>query len=127
MLDVNHQLFKLSESIDWFSLEKDITNLLGGDYESQWRLVSATVYLMSFYDLSSAEVIDKWSECPYHHFFCSGEAFRDVSVENEDFFPISQQVLDRLSIGLMGEGYEAMIRALLSNPQTSLEPSLTVH
>lgn len=127
MLDINHQLFKLSESIDWASLEKDITSLIDSDYESQWRLVSSVVYLMSFYDLSSNEVMDKWSECPYHRFFCSGEVAYKVPIGDDAIFPLSQQVLDTLSIALIGEGYEAMIRALLSNPRTSQESSSTVH
>jgi IS5 family transposase len=123
MLDRNHQLYKLAESIDWNALEKDIAPLLGGYHSAQWRLVSGAIYLKSFYDLSSTEVIEKWFECPYYRFFCSGE----IPLETQKTFPIPQGVLDLLSRELAGEGYEAMIKALLVDTKPSADSSPTLH
>ena len=123
MLDTNHQLYRLSESIDWRVLEKEITSLLGSHHAPQWRLVSGAVYLKSFYDLSSTEVIEKWGECPYHRFFCTG----DISIETQASFPIPKGVLDLLSRELIGDGYEAMIKALMMKTKTRLESSPALH
>jgi len=95
-------------------------------YESQWRVVSGSVYLKSFYDLSSADVIEGWLKCPYLRFFCSGE----ISIECCKPFPVSLEVLDQLSIDLMGEGYDAMIKALPSTELidiAQLTTSPTIH
>jgi hypothetical protein len=119
MLDSDHQLYKLSEVIDWASLEIEISKLLNQAYAPQWRLVSAVIYLKSFYDLSSSQVIEKWIECPYHRFFCSGEVDCKASVEDEVPFPISKQVLDTLSFEMIGDGHEAMIKALLAKTRSS--------
>ena len=108
MLDVNHQLYKLSEAIDWVSLEQEITHLIDQQYESLWRLVSGSIYLKSFYDLSTEDLIDRWSECVYYRFFCTGQ----IDLEHPGDFPVPQEVLEQLSLDLAGEGYDAMIKAL---------------
>lgn len=126
MLDVNHQLYKLSEAIDWISLEQEITSLMDQQYESQWRLVSGAIYLKSFYDLSTTDIIEKWSECAYYRFFCTGE----IALDNTEAFPVSQQVLEQLSLDLEGKGYDAMINALLAGGTAASElPStlVTIH
>lgn len=127
MLDTNHQLYQLSEAIDWFSLEKEITRLMDERYESQWRVVSGSVYLKSFYDITSADVIERWSKCPYLRFFCSGEI---LVAESPKPFPVSLQVLDQLSFNLIGKGYDVMIKALQDSRLidiAKLKTSPTIH
>lgn len=127
MLNENHELYKLSESIDWIFIEDAITGLIIQPYQGQWRLVAGSIYLKSFYDLSTAEVIERWCACPYCRFFCSGE----VMTENADAFPVLPEVLEKLSLALAGEGYDTMIQALLvpTGPQKITPPhsSLAVH
>lgn len=118
-MNVNHGLYKLSESIDWASLEKEIAHLISDQHQSHWRLVSASIYLKSFYDLSTADLIKKWLECPYYRFFCTGEA----SEVSDNKFPVPQEVLEQLSLDLAGEGYDAMIKALSPKATANLHQS----
>ena len=120
MLKANHKLYKLSESIDWVFLEKATTGLMTQPYQGQWRLVTGSIYLKSFYDLSTAELIKEWGVCPYYRFFCSGE----VTTEHTDAFPVLPAVLEKLSLALAGEGYDAMIKALVR--QAKLDASCGV-
>lgn len=126
MLDRNHRLYQLSVAIDWVSLEEEITGLMHHQHQSQWRLVSGSIYLKSFFDLSTAEVIRRWSLCPYLRFFCTG----DTMMESTRNFPISSVELEKLSLELEGQGFNAMIKALsdyrlLDDSQP--EPSSTIH
>ena len=122
MLDKNHRFYRLSGAIDWRLLEDEITGLLHHQHQEQWRLVSGSIYLKSFYDLSTEEVIKRWSECPYLRFFCTG----DTRVEPTRSFPLSLEELEQLSLELEGQGYEVMIKALndfrlldVSQPESS--------
>lgn len=108
MLDTNHQLYKLAESVDWTLLEGKIVNILGHDHSSHWRLVTGSVYLSSFYDLSSTELMTLWSKCQHLRYFCCGELTNSGRTD----FPLSQAELDNLSCELIGEGYDVMIEAL---------------
>lgn len=125
MLDKNHQLYELAESVDWALLEGKIVSILGQRYDSHWRTVAGSIYLQSFYDLSSTDLITLWPECRYLRYFCCGER------SNSDFipFPIPQDELERLSRKLIGEGYEIMIKALLNHSiqDAPHNISLTVH
>ena len=112
MLDVNHQLYQLSESIDWDRLEKDVFCILDSQHASLWRLVCGSVYLKSFFELSSSELLEKWVECPYFRFFCSGSLNDDSKA-----FPLLESELEALSCKLIGEGYDAMINAMNANPK----------
>lgn len=128
MLNENHPLYKLSESIDWVFLEKAIKGLIIQPYQDQWRLVAGSIYLKSFYDLSTAELIKRWCVCPYCRFFCSGE----MTTENTaNTFPVRPAVLEKLSLALAGEGHGAMIQALPVPTDlqkiNSLNSSLAIH
>ena len=119
MLNTNHQLYRLSKRINWSKLEQEIPLLLDDHYQPHWRVVSGAVYLKSFYDMSTTDIINKWHECPYYRYFCSG----DLSMTQAKPFPIEPPVLESLSCKLIGGGYESMIRALLNQPAETLKPN----
>lgn len=108
MLDTNHQLYKLAESVNWTFLEEKIISILGRDQGSHWRLVTGCIYLKSFYDLSSIELAARWPQCQHLRYFCGGELNNNGPMP----FPISQTELEKLSCELIGDGYDAMIKAL---------------
>ena len=125
-MNKNHWLYRLSESIDWVSLEKEITYLLGHKHQPLWRLVSGSIYLKAFHDVSTADLIIMWPKCPHYRFFCTGKK----TEENHEDFPIPSDVLDQLSLGLAGKGYDAMIKAVTVNtPAEAHQPkvALTLH
>ena len=103
------RLYGLSESIDWMTLEEEIVPILGAHSGPIVRLVCGAIFLKSFYELSSAEIIAKWPYCPEFRHFCGGDI-----VENAMLFPISLDVLDTLESRLDGKGCDAMIQALLA-------------
>lgn len=119
------QLYQMAESIDWLALEKEIIPILGSSAEPVVRLVCGVTYLKSFYDLSSAEVIEKWPICSDYRYFC-GNA---INEEPTTAFPISLYVLDMLTNKLNGKGYDAMIRVLLatSNDRDMQLDSRVIH
>ncbi len=110
-MNANHWLYRLSESIDWVYLEKEINGLLGQKHQPYWRLVSGSIYLKAFYDVSTADLIAFWPQCPHYRFFCTG---REAEESCKDF-PIPPETLDLLSLSLAGKGYDAMIKALTVN------------
>ena len=126
MLYQSHRLYELSKAIDWVSLEEEITVLINHQYQAQWRLVSGAIYLKSFYGLSTADIIQQWSDCPKLRFFCTGE----MLAESTSAFPVSSEVLEKLSLELEGKGYHAMIKALRDFKQFDDEQpelSVTIH
>jgi len=104
------RLYQLSESIDWIGLEDEIVPILGSRSCSIVRLVCGTIFLKSFYELSSAEIIEKWPKHSTFRYFCG----HDETLEGEAPFPIPLQILDTLESKLNGRGFDAMIRALMA-------------
>ncbi len=105
------RLYELSESINWLALQKEILPILGARSGPIVRLVCGAIFLKSFYELSSDELLAKWPYCPEFRHFCGGAVVEDASA-----FPIPLHVLDILEGKLNGEGNDAMIRALLATP-----------
>jgi len=110
MLDENHQLYQLSNSLNWVGLEKELVTILGDEYGPAVRLVCGTVYLKSFFDLSTAEVIEKWTLCRYARYFCGGS----IDLEDTTCFPVPQEALDVLISQLNNEAHDVMIKAILA-------------
>jgi len=104
------RLYQIAESIDWLALEKEIIPILGSHSGPIVRLVCGVIYLKSFCDLSSAEVIERWPACSEFRYFCGNK----TSGENTMVFPIPLHALDMLVSKLDGNGHDAMIRALLA-------------
>lgn len=119
MLETNYRLYQLSDSLNWVALEKDIAPVLGMQYASFARLVCGSIYLKSFFELSSAELVDRWSQCPYFRYFCGENPANDGIVS----FPITPDTLDMLTSRLTPDAHDAMIKAL----QATAAPSNHVH
>ena len=108
------RLYELSESIDWMALEEEIIPILGAHSGPIVRLVCGAIFLKSFYELSSAEVVAKWPYCPEFRHFCGGDI-----VEDAVLFPIPLDALDTLTGRLNGRGCDAMVRVLLATSSSS--------
>lgn len=110
MLDENHSLYQLSKTLNWADLEKDMVSILGRQYGPVVRLLCGTFYLKSLFELSTAEVIEKWTLCRYARYFCGG----NIADEDTSSFPIREDALDMLTCQLNAEAHDVMIKALLA-------------
>lgn len=79
MLDLNHELIKLSQLIDWDSLDKEWGELFlsnKGAPAIRTRLIAGLHYLKHLHDLSDEAVVKGWVENPYWQYFCGEEYFQ---------------------------------------------------
>lgn len=77
LINMRHELVRLSELIDWSVFERQ----WGGLFEDKrgapalpTRLIAGMQYLKHMYKLSDEEVVRRWVENPYYQYFC-GETF----------------------------------------------------
>lgn len=77
LIDLRHELARLSEVIDWEGLDKKFGALYVEDIGRPGlptRLMAGLLYLQHAFDLSDEEVVARWVENPYYQYFC-GEAY----------------------------------------------------
>jgi len=77
LLDLRHELCKLSELIDWQSLHDEFAPLYGDDGRpgESIRLMCGLQYLKHAYAMSDEQVVQRWVENPYWQYFCGEEYF----------------------------------------------------
>ena len=79
MLNMNHELIKLSKLIDWDSLDQEWGAFFQSDKgapATRTRLIAGLHYLKHLYNLSDEQVVDRWVENPYYQYFCGEEFFQ---------------------------------------------------
>ena len=79
IIDMRHELVKLSEIIDWSSLNEEFGALYSdvtGRVGKPIRLMAGILLLQHTYKLSDDEVVKRWSENPYWQYFCGFEYFQ---------------------------------------------------
>ena len=79
MLDINHELIKLSKHIDRESPDKEWGALFvstKGVPAIRTRLIAGLHYLKHLHDLSDKQVVKGWTENPYWQYFCGEEYFQ---------------------------------------------------
>ena len=78
MIDNSHPLVKLSDSIDWESIEKDLrqayTSTVGHPNKSI-RLMVGLHYLRYMFNLSDESIVWTYIENPYYQYFCGSKVF----------------------------------------------------
>ena len=79
IIDMDHALVKLAQTIDWPFLEQQF----GAVYEDKsgrpplpTRLMAGLSILKHTYDLSDEVLCERWVENPYYQFFCGEEFFQ---------------------------------------------------
>jgi IS5 family transposase len=79
IIDMRHELVKLSEIIDWSCLSEEFGSLYSGTtgrVGKPIRLMAGILLLQHTYKLSDDEVVKRWSENPYWQYFCGFEYFQ---------------------------------------------------
>ena len=91
IIDTNHPLVKLADSIDWESIEKELSTA----YPSQTgrpnkpiRLMVGLHYLRYMFNLSDESIVWAYIENPYYQYFCGEKYFRHD-------FPIDRSSMSR--------------------------------
>ena len=77
MIDMRHELVKLTELIDWETFDREWVGFFPshtGRPATPPRLVAGLLYLQHVFALSDEAVVARWAENPYWQHFC-GETF----------------------------------------------------
>mgnify|MGYP000418654559 CR=1 FL=1 len=79
LLDMNHELIKLSGLIDWDSFDEkwgELFESTKGAPATRTRLIAGLHYLKDLYNLSDELVVERWVENPYWQYFCGEQFFQ---------------------------------------------------
>lgn len=83
LIDHNHPLAQLRESINWTSLELALRPPKSSNFSTRQML--ALHYLRHTYELSDKDVISKTSRSPYYQYFCGFKHFSpEIGISEED-------------------------------------------
>jgi IS5 family transposase len=110
LIDLNHELVKLSDRIDWGRFEEHFGKLYhahAGRPGVPIRLLSGVQYLKHLHNLSDEQVVYRWRENPYWQYFCGCEYF-------EKKFPFDRSLLSRWRRKIGEEGVELLFQETLS-------------
>jgi IS5 family transposase len=79
MVDMNHALAKLAQTIDWRFLENSFGSVYSvgpGQPPLPTRLMAGLAILKNMHDLSDEVLCARWVENPYYQLFCGEEFFQ---------------------------------------------------
>ena len=91
IVDINHPLVKLSNSIDWLSIGEDLKEAYPsttGHPAKPIRLMVALHYLRYMFNLSDESIVWAYIENPYYQYFCGNKVF-------EHNFPIDRSSMSK--------------------------------
>jgi len=91
IVDANHPLVKLADSIDWNSIEEDLAQAYPsttGHPNKPIRLMVGLHYLRYMFDLSDESIVWAYIENPYYQYFCGEKVFQHT-------FPIDRSSMSR--------------------------------
>jgi IS5 family transposase len=91
IIDTNHPLAQLADSIDWESIEKELSKAYPsttGHPNKPIRLMVGLHYLRYMFDLSDESIVWAYIENPYYQYFCGEKVFQHT-------FPIDRSSMSR--------------------------------
>jgi len=91
IIDANHPLVKLADSIDWERIEEELKEAYPsntGHPNKPIRLMVGLHYLRYMFDLSDESIVWAYVENPYYQYFCGEKVFRHS-------FPIDRSSMSR--------------------------------
>ncbi|BAF71397.1 IS5-like element ISSlsp2 family transposase [Sulfurovum sp. NBC37-1] len=91
IIDENHPLVKLANSIDWKSIEEDLSKAYPsttGHPNKPIRLMVGLHYLRYMFDLSDESIVWAYIENPYYQYFCGEKVFQHT-------FPIDRSSMSK--------------------------------
>ena len=115
LCNVEHPLYRLSNSIKWSNFDKAFGCLYSADKgrpAKPTRLMVGLHYLKHTFDLSDEEVVSGWLENPYWQYFCGGEYF-------EHELPIEPSLMTKWRNRVKGEGLEKLLEETIQTGLTT--------
>ena len=91
IIDINHPLVKLADSIDWESIEAELSSAFPsktGHPNKPIRLMVGLHYLRYMFDLSDESIVWAYIENPYYQYFCGEKVFQHA-------FPIDRSSMSK--------------------------------
>ena len=91
IIDSNHPLVQLADSIDWNSIEEELSLAFPsntGHPNKPIRLMVGLHYLRYMFDLSDESIVWAYVENPYYQYFCGEKVFQYA-------FPIDRSSMSR--------------------------------
>jgi len=91
IIDINHPLVKLADTIDWESIEEELSDAYPsttGHPNKPIRLMVGLHYLRYMFNLSDESIVWAYIENPYYQYFCGEKVFRHA-------FPIDRSSMSR--------------------------------
>jgi len=91
IIDTNHPLVQLADSIDWESIEEELSEAYPsttGHPNKPIRLMVGLHYLRYMFDLSDESIVWAYIENPYYQYFCGETVFQYA-------FPIDRSSMSR--------------------------------
>jgi IS5 family transposase len=107
--DPNNTLVKLSNHMDWDSLDEQFAPLFSSEGRPAiaTRMMVGLTLLQSLYSLSEDDVVNRWAENPYWQYLC-GETFFQHRP------PIARSGLSKWRKRISSKGMEALLQQTLS-------------
>ena len=91
IIDLEHPLVKLADSIDWKSMEEELSSAFPsktGHPNKPIRLMVGLHYLRYMFNLSDESIVWAYVENPYYQYFCGEKVFKHT-------FPIDRSSMSR--------------------------------
>jgi len=91
IIDANHPLVKLADSIDWQSIEEELQAIYPsttGHPNKPLRLMVGLHYLRYLFNLSDESIVWAYIENPYYQYFCGEKVFQHT-------FPIDRSSMSK--------------------------------
>ena len=91
IIDSNHPLVQLADSIDWNSIEEELSSAFPsntGHPNKPIRLMVGLHYLRYMFDLSDERIVWAYIENPYYQYFCGEKVFQYA-------FPVDRSSMSR--------------------------------
>jgi len=113
IINKSHPLVKLSETINWKSLEENLSKKYSekmGAPGKQIRLMVGLQYLKYMYNESDNMIVEKFVENPYYQFFCGNEYF-------EHNIPIDSSSMTRFRERIGSETIEELFKETVKSAE----------
>lgn len=120
IVDLKHELVKLSQAIDWGFLEKKLGSVYDDDPGRPplpTRLMAGLAILKHMHNLSDEALCERWVENPYYQLFCGEEFFQHVlPFDRSSMTRWRQRMGEDKLIALMQESLATAVRVEAARP-----------